>query len=214
MKVHHDSNEMIDSYLADVGAGLSDLPGSQVAEILAELRSHILDRSRPGGQVTEVGVRTALDMLGPPKELAAIYCSEFLMARAEKSHSPWLILRTLFGSATRSAWAFAASFICCCGYLIGLGALACAILKPFYPGRDGLWWNTQTHTFAIGLIWPEPTDSELLGWWMVPIGLVASLVIFVLITGFARWNIRSLRRFRRTARSAFRPVSFKTQDSA
>lgn len=189
--------ETIDAYLLRVEEKLRDMHSAQVSEILAELRSHILD-SVGTTATSPNAVQDAIERLGPPDALAEMYLTENLMARAETSRSPWLVMRTLLRLAIKSAWAFGACLVSLIGYLAAIAFFVSAVAKPFYPDHDGLWWDTKSHTLVgLGLIWPAPSDRELLGWWMIPLGFFIFVVLFFVTTRFARWNIRRMRRSRR-----------------
>lgn len=199
MKSDNTPVSSIEIYLLKVRDQLRSLPSAQASEILAELRSHILDSiSSTNAPITEGTTRETLDRLGPPEALAAMYLTENLMSKAETSRSPWLVMRTLFHLAIKSVWALVAFLVGFFGYGAAVAFLVCAIAKPFYPGHVGFWWDTKSHMpTGLGFIWPAPSDKELLGWWMIPISLVISPVLFVVTTRFARWNIRRIRRSRR-----------------
>lgn len=192
--------ETIDAYLLRVKEKLRDMPGTEVADILAELRSHILDSvGIPNAAGSQNAAEDTIKRLGPPDVLAEMYLTENLMARAEASRSPWLAMRTLFRLAIKSAWAFGACLASLIGYLAAIAFFVCAVAKPFYPDHDGLWWDTKTHTLVgLGLIWPAPSDRELLGWWIIPLGLGIFVVVLFVTTRFARWNVRHMRRSHRT----------------
>lgn len=191
--------DSIEIYLLQIRDKLRRLPGAQVSEILAELRSHILDSiSSRNAPITNATTREALERLGPPESIAAMYLTENLMAKAETSRSPWFAMRTLFRLAIKSIWALAAFLVSLLGYGIAVGFLVCAIAKPFYPDHVGLWWDVKSHMLTgLGFIWPAPSDRELLGWWIIPLGLVICVFLFFLTTRFARWNVRRMRRSHR-----------------
>lgn len=192
--------DSIEIYLLQIRNKLRRLPGAQVSEILAELRSHILDSiSSRNAPMTDATTREALDRLGPPETIAAMYLTENLMAKAETSRSPWLVMRTLFRLAMKSVWALAAFLVSFFGYGSAVAFLVCAIAKPFYPDHVGLWWDTKSHLpTGLGFVWPAPSDRELLGRWIIPIGLVMCVFLFVVTTRFARWNVRRMRRSHQT----------------
>jgi len=191
--------DSIEIYLLQVRNKLQGLPSAQISEILAELRSHILDSmSCTNVPITDATIREALEKLGPPETLAALYLTENLMVRAEASRSPWLVMQTLFRLAMKSVWALAAFLVSFFGYGSAVAFLVCAIAKPFYPDHVGLWWDTKSHLpTGLGFVWPSPSDRELLGRWIIPLGLVLCVVLFVATTRFARWNIRRIRRSHR-----------------
>ena len=192
--------DSIEIYLLHVRNKLQDLPSAQISEILAELRSHILDSvSCTNVPITDATIREALEKLGPPETLAALYLTENLMVRAEASRSPWLVMQTLFRLAMKSVWALAAFMVSFFGYGSAVAFFVCAIAKPFYPNNVGLWWDTNRHLpTGLSFIFPTPPGREVLGWWMIPLGLVLCVVLFVATTRFVRWNIRRIRRSRRT----------------
>jgi HAAS domain-containing protein len=192
--------DSIEMYLLQIRDKLRRLPGAQVSEILAELRSHILDSiSSRNAPITDATTREALDRLGPAETIAAMYLTENLMAKAEISRSPWLVMRTLFRLAIKSVWALAAFLVSLLGYGIAVGFLVCAIAKPFYPDHVGLWWDVKSHIpTGLGFIWPAPSDRELLGLWIIPLGLVICVFLLFVTTRFARWNVRRMRRSHQT----------------
>lgn len=195
-KSHVDSIEI---YLLQIRDKLRTLPGAQVSEILAELRSHILDSiSSRNAPTTDATTLEALDRLGPPETIAAMYLTENLLAKAEISRSPWFVMRTLLRLAINSVWALGAFLVSLLGYGIAIGFFVCAIAKPFYPDHVGLWWDRKSHMLTgLGFIWPAPSDTELLGWWIIPLGLVICVFLFLSTTRLARWNVRRIRRSRR-----------------
>lgn len=199
MKSDKAAVDVIEIYLLQVRNKLQGLSSAQVSEIIAELRSHILDSvSTTNEAITDATKREALDRLGSPETLAAMYLTENLMAKAETSRSPWLMMRTLFRLAIKSVWALAAFLVSLLGYGIAIGFLVCAIAKPFYPDHVGLWWDRKSHMLTgLGFIWPASSDTELLGWWIIPLGFVICVFLFLSTTRFARWNVRRIRRSRR-----------------
>ncbi|MDI3339366.1 MAG: hypothetical protein QJR03_02420 [Sphaerobacter sp.] len=61
---------LIARYLTEVEAELADLPPAQRREILEDLQQHVEDALAVAGARDEATVRTVLDRLGPPDELA------------------------------------------------------------------------------------------------------------------------------------------------
>lgn len=214
MKSDKTTVDVIEIYLLQVRNKLQGVSSAQVSEIIAELRSHILDSvSTTNEATTDATKREALDRLGSPETLAAMYLTENLMAKAETSRSPWLIMRTLFRLAIKSVWALTAFLVSFLGYGSAVALLVCAVAKPFYPDNIGLWWDANSHIpTGLGFIFPTPPGRELLGLWIIPLGLAISAVLFFVTTHFARWNIR---RIRRSLRAHFHPQgTLASQQSA
>ena len=190
-----DGARRLETYLAELRSGLRGLPEGEVAEIAAELGSHVRDAA--GGDLSEGAVAAVLERLGRPAELASLYVTESLLARAASGGSPWLLARGLLRWATVSI----AGGLALAGLLIGWLVAACfvcaALIKPFAPHRVGLWrLSGDEVSLRLGLVAPPPQQGEeLLGWWIVPLGLALGALALWLTPRFGRWAIR---RFGRT----------------
>jgi uncharacterized membrane protein len=189
--------QTLDSYLQKVRAGLRGLPATEAEEIVRELRSHILDRAGSAGELPESGVAAALVKLGDPEDLAAQYTTENLMARAERTRSPWLILRGIFRWASLSFAGFFVFLGALIGYATAFAFLFCAVAKPFAPKTIGLWIrDTSLSSFSasLGTVNANAGAREVLGWWIIPIGMAVGVALFLLTTRFGLWSIRRFRR--------------------
>ena len=81
----HRSEREIEAYLARLRRALRGISDDEVREIIAELRSHILDKAGASGEVTAAAVGATLAGMGNPEELASQYLTDNLLARAEVS---------------------------------------------------------------------------------------------------------------------------------
>src|SRR5437016_6003623 len=85
------------------------------------------------------------------------------------------------------------------GYFLGVVFILWAVLKPFHPQTAGLWASRDsTGDLAISLRLGFGTvpvaGKDVLGWWIIPIGLLAGCGLMMLTTGFAVWCARRCRR--------------------
>jgi len=184
----------VDDYLRKVRAGLRSLPEAQASEFIEELRSHVHDRARAEGELTEASVLSALDSLGRPQDLAAMYLAENIVARAQGSFSPWLILKGVFRWAALSSAGVFVLLGSLVGYALAAGFTLCALRKPFAPGRVGL-WQTGPDNFSLTLGFDAPPlGNELLGWWIVPLGLLMGTGLFLLTARLGLWGLRRFHR--------------------
>jgi hypothetical protein len=191
-----DGARALEGYLSELRARLRLLPGAEVSEILEELRGHVRDSVGRSGEPTENEVAAVLKRLGSPAELASLYQTESLLARAGRSRSPWLLLRSVGRWATVSAAGVFALFGLIVGYVVAGSFFCAAMVKPFAPARVGLFRLGEDEiSLHLGLSAPPPAHGqELLGWWIVPLGLLLGAAAFRLTVGFARWAIRRFRR--------------------
>src|ERR1700739_2422372 len=83
----------LDMYLGEGRGVLRALDPAEGQEILAELRSHVLDRVGGGeAALTEASVQAALQALGARRARDASYLNRSVAATVEKSRSPWRVL--------------------------------------------------------------------------------------------------------------------------
>lgn len=172
------TEQRLDAYLRELRTRLRGL--ADAGEIVEEIRSHVRDAG------ADVG--TTLERLGSPAELASLYI-------AERSNSPWLLVRSLSRWATLSIGGFFALIGLLMGYGLAISFFLAALIKPFAPDRTGLWrlpGDEISLRMGLGGL-PPPGSEELIGWWIVPIGLVAGVLVLRLIPRFGRWATRRFR---------------------
>jgi hypothetical protein len=183
------------AYLRQVRHGLNGLPAAEAQEIVDELKSHVLDRA--GVDLNAAAVETAIANLGPARELSGLYLAERMAERVEASRSPWLILKTVRRLAGLSIGAFFTFALSLVGYTFGVCLLLTAILKPFLPNNDGLWFKRTADGFTLSFsITNDPTGQELMGWWIIPFGLIAGALVLYLTWRFSLGAVRRLGRKR------------------
>jgi hypothetical protein len=196
------AKQKIEAYLAKLRAQLRGFNDQQVAEIVAELRSHTIDKlAISGDAVTPAQVDAILAALGTPEELANQYITDNLLARVEVSRSPLRILDSLFRWASLSVAGFFVLISSVLGYFFGAVFILVAILKPFHPQTAGLWLlhdatGDAEFSFRMGFSSTPPDGRDLLGWWIVPLGILAGCALVTLTTRFALWCARQYRKSR------------------
>jgi hypothetical protein len=195
--MHEELQNRVDSYLARVRARLRGINQESIQDIVEELRSHILDKLGDA-EVNTSTVDAALAALGAPDYLARQYLNQESLAQAELSRSPFRILRSFLRWASLSMAGFVVLIATIVGYCLGVLLILVAVLKPFHPLGAGLWiWRDAGGDLAMSLRLgfsnaPGP-GREILGWWLVPIGLVGGGGLLILITQFAAWSARLYR---------------------
>jgi hypothetical protein len=198
--------QRIDAYLARLRTRLFGFNELEVDEIVKELRSHIEDKIAGNGTETVPGVDRVLATLGSPEALANEYITDNLLARAVASRSPLRILESLFRLASLSVAGFFVLFGSVMGYFLGAVLILVALLKPFHPQTAGLWVLRDSAgdaeiSLRLGFGSVLVGGKEVLGWWIIPIGLLAGCAVVVLTTRFSVWCARQYRKSRPLPRS-------------
>ena len=188
----------IDDYLQRLRAGLRGLRPEEINEIVEELRSHIVEKASAGGEAGAAALEAALASLGRPEDLAREYLTDALLARAEVSRSPARILAALFHWGRLSVTGFFVFLAAIVGYALGISLFLLGVLKPFHVGSAGLWVWRDSHSALeysarLGFGTPPPNAHELLGWWIVPIGLAYGGGLIMLTTYLVLWFVRMYR---------------------
>ena len=190
----------IDGYLERLRPALSALPAAQADDIVKELRSHLIDTAEVDNQLDPQRVADAIARLGDPATLASAYLMDNLALRAQTTRSPLLLLRLVALWATRSLEGIGALVVAFFGYGTALIGLGCALLKPFTPDRIGLWIRQVAPddiSYQLGRVSAPPADArELLGWYIIPLGLVVGAIAFAATTRYLLGKVRKYRRIR------------------
>jgi uncharacterized membrane protein len=193
----------IEAYMSRLRVHLRGIKDEEVREIVEELRSHILDKSAAsndrGAEISAARVDNALAALGSPEELATQYLTDHFLARAEISRSPLQVLKSSFRWATLSVAGFFVLLGSLLGYFVSAVFVLVAVLKPFHPHSAGLWTfpnggGDVEISFRLGFGSVPPGGRELLGWWIVQIGMAVGCGLVMLTTHIALWFARQYRR--------------------
>jgi hypothetical protein len=190
MTVSAQSQKTVDAYLAALRKQLRELMDEDVNDIVAEIRAHILDKT--SGETPGDSVSSTLAALGTPEELAGRYRTEELLKRAQMSRSPAFILRSIFRWATLSVVGLLVFAISVVGYLVGGWLSILGVLKLINPHTTGLYGEFSEHTWSLSFSsggQPAAGVHELLGWWLLPLGLILGPVLFFLTFRFDLWSV-------------------------
>ena len=186
----------IDAYLLQLRECLGELPPEEVTDILREIRGHILERAEANGELTEERLVAILKSLGRPEEIAPLYQADAAVARAKVSLSPRVVMRGIQRWSRVSGWGLALFITGVAGYATGFALLLCGIGKIIAPSQFGGWVG-HAH-FDIGVN-NDPAARDVLGWWLVPIGLIGGPALVLGTTWVLRWTLRFARMRKPTA---------------
>ena len=181
------TDQRIENYLLRLNAALAGVGPAEKADILREIRAHILESAEHAPD-RDGAVDRVLRSLGTPEELAERYGTESLLTRAGRSFSPWLLLRTSWRWAKLGLNGTLTFLLALFGYTIALGCTAAIFLKPFMPSKVGMWVGPEG--FNIGVPAHPEVMHELLGRWFIPVIAATAFLAAIGTTHALRWMIR------------------------
>jgi hypothetical protein len=188
MTLSVESQKTIDAYLAALRRHLRELLDEDVKDIVEEIRAHILDKTSGGDAEEEVA--STLAALGTPEELAGRYRTEELLKRARNARSPGFLWRSMLRWAALSVLGVAVFFFSAIGYCLGGLLFILGVLKLTNPHRTGVYGVFNEHNTSLSFQSGGPNEHDLLGWWLVPIGLIVGGGLLFLTFRFGIWSIR------------------------
>ncbi len=112
------------------------------ADAVREVESHIRERVRETAAMPNErdALNRLLDALGPPHRLARAYSAEMTADEATSSGRIGAMARALLAGALNTVEGFAAAVALFIGYLLSVGLLIVAIMKPIFPDNVGVRW--------------------------------------------------------------------------
>jgi len=172
---------LIGNFLADLRSRLAPITLAEREEILREIAAHIHDSIELNG----LPATTVIARLGPPQQLAADYRDGALVREARYSVSPMLLLRATLRIASKGFTGTVVFFCGLVGYLTGAAFIIAALLKPFFPGRTGVFVvDHRVYRIGVQATAPPVPVHEVAGYMFIPVSLAVGCVA-VLVTTFA-----------------------------
>ena len=140
-------NPKLAEYARKLRWALSALPEADRDGIVAEMRSHVLDRVDAGATVDE-----ALAALGTPDEYAREFRESYTVASALSSRRTPQLLSALLHNVLRSAAVAVSAFVIFIAWAVAAMAVYLAALKITDPAHVGLWPATASSSSALSTI--------------------------------------------------------------
>jgi hypothetical protein len=152
--------------------------------------------------MTPKTVEAALSALGSPREVGLANVTERVAEVMEKNRGFFGVLAAVVRLASLSVAGFIVFMVSLVGYSIAAGLLAVAVVKPFAPANTGMWVGPGTYSLGIMDKAAEHAGAhEVMGWWIIPFGLVVGLLLGYLTWVFGRFSVRAMRRSGQRARA-------------
>jgi len=200
-----ETTKKIDVYLRRLAGALQGLPEEQARDIAEELRGHLVDKisaleSSAMWSGGAAGVDAVFARLGTPEKIARQYV-ELNGGQAERVQvaatirPPLRMWRGLLRCVRLGLAGLLVLVGSLSGYFVALSLICCALLRPLHPHSAGLWKipdaaDDLSLSLRMGFGSVPPGSRDLLGVWIVPIGIIAGLGLFFLTVQFGRWRLR------------------------
>ncbi len=155
-------------------------------DLILEIQDHLYEsfRNQPGDDEPE-RLLNAIEQMGSPEEYLHPIITDHLLSAASKTYNPATILKSLVYYLMGGLKRFLISLFMMIGYTFSLVLAFMACVKPFYPEHIGLFISPQNGV-SLGFVKSASIESEILGYWMIPIGLVLSLGLYFGLTRLLR----------------------------
>ncbi|MFN7962430.1 MAG: hypothetical protein U0002_14275 [Thermoanaerobaculia bacterium] len=173
------------AYLRELRWALAVLPETDRDEIVAEARSHLLDRRDSG-----LSIEAAIAALGSPRDYAAPFLEAYRQSSALAHGRLRELLPVLFEKVAGSARAAGTALLLLLLWAPALAIAGTAIVKLSHPEIAGLWLGP--HEFFIGTVDDPGSAHELLGFWIFPLAVVGLVVTWLLTRKLSRSAVRRL----------------------
>lgn len=190
--------EAVTRYLRHLTRLLRPLPAEDRADIVAEIRSHLLLRAQA------IGAEAAIAELGPPERCAQSFIEELRLQAAFADGTPGASMSALSSAAGRSlvgAGSFCLAAFC---FLIAIGFAALIPLELMYPEAVGVWKNAQGDFVAYGFVDAEARAGlrEIIGHTIIHMNLLFAGTSFMFALYSSKFALNLLLRRARNRREA------------
>ena len=181
------SKDLVQTYLDKLRGELKKLPEKEKEEILLEIKGHIEERIAQGKELSEI-----FKKLGEPSSFAQEFITQSFLSQGIATKSVPLILKGMlrWGITTLTGFFFGLLFFSL--YLLSLGLVVVALLKPFFPQEIGLFvkdgnfwgWGYEKGVQNIS------NTNDILGYAFILIALIIGVLIFLVTTWFLKRVIK------------------------
>jgi len=174
----------VQTYIRKVRMALNALPETVRDDLIRELHSHLIDRLESGASASE-----AIAPFGSPEQYASSLYNAQQLSGALVSRRMSELIDALIRNLTSSISATIAGLLIFCIWVMTGVLCVVAIAKAAAPQHVGLWQSPTE--FFIGVIDEPASATELLGFWIFPIAIIATIFAWLLTRMLALWGLQS-----------------------
>ena len=179
-------------YLRQVDDLCGLLNQRQQNDIQMELRAHLLEsyiQLNTGDEVCSI--QAAIHRLGNPSDFIPLWVEDRLLEGTLPGSSTRNLFNLLKVNALKGIRQFVFSMLIGFGYLFSFYFFTMSVLKIFFPEHIGFYLSSSNIPF-IGYVDAEGF-TELLGFWLVPIGIISALALQILLNKILNRKIHKKR---------------------
>jgi hypothetical protein len=176
------------AYIEHAQKVIAGLPADDAEDIINEIDSHIFEAFNDTAYISSEKERIEMVVrnLGSPESYLKPIIAEKELHRAVDKYNAIGILKGIVSTIlTGSQYALLSVM-----YIFILGAGVVIIAKILYPHKTGLFVN-EGHFVGLGFLSQINSGAvELLGYWLIPIMIVAIIAFYFLITFLLKQLLR------------------------
>ncbi|RXG18296.1 putative membrane protein [Leeuwenhoekiella aestuarii] len=177
------------SYIKRIRHVLKNLLPADSEEILMEFNSHIYESIESRGDASELkSLLDATDKLGDPELVLKPLVADKMLDKATRSFNPLDVLKALMLNITNGI-----SYIIFAILYLFLGAFIFMILAKLANEEVGLYFKNDQFV-ALGFVKNTSNYQEVLGYWFIPLMLLAAFLFYIAITLLLRLKKSFLKR--------------------
>lgn len=176
-----------DQYMKRVDRALRSLPKKIREETALEIQSHLWDSMQDStAQVEADRILDAIDRLGEPDDFIKPMVAGRLLEDASHSLNPKSVVMGLMYNAVAGVKKAGLSIVLGLGYLILCIFSLMSILKVILPHQVGLFFDPEGGAPFFGVLGDPGNHVEVLGFWIIPLGIVISFLLYFGLTRLLR----------------------------
>jgi len=161
---------------------LKPLDSENKIDILSELKGHLFEKiTAEGNDITPEKMIDAIEAIGEPEEFLKPLIADKLLLDAANSLNPKRVWLSLVYNLKVSAKKATISGVFFIGYLLIIVFLAMVLSKLFIPDNVGL-FISENRGIQFGIISDIEGFTEILGYWIIPIAVIISVILYVVLT--------------------------------
>jgi uncharacterized membrane protein len=163
---------------------LDTIPIAQRDEIIDELKRQLYDNFITDDDFDDAHrMLNAIDKLGQPEEYAKPIVRDVVLSQIMHRYSPLIIFKRLFQAPFSSFRQLLFSLFMALGYVLLTIVFLISLLKIFVPGTGLYLHDSGELSFGFS---PHFNTTEILGYWLIPIGITLSLLMYIALTNILK----------------------------